>query len=82
MTPRQEASAFVERLLALGAFVGVPERVVLELPVMDPYAPLDEMSVWTDADLQRYLLTLYARWAADQEPTDPGELPHDLEDPQ
>lgn len=70
----------VHRLLVAAQAIGVPERVVCELPVIPPLLPLAEVARWADEDLQHLVLTAYLKDLADHDCG--GEFPADAGDPQ
>lgn len=76
----QAIRQLLERLLVAAQAIGVPERVVYELPVIKPLVPLAEVVRWSDHDLQRLVLAAYLTDLADQDRG--GELPEDSNDQQ
>ncbi|HWG11131.1 MAG TPA: hypothetical protein VN693_06495 [Rhodanobacteraceae bacterium] len=72
VSPSQSATR--ERLLILAREIGVPDRVVMELPQKELQATHDQLPFWPDAEMQRHVLMFYLRSLAGIEPALPGSL--------
>lgn len=69
-----ELLAMRDGLLRLAREVGVPDRIVIELPAAELRACIEQLPMWTDAKLQHQVLTFYLRSLAGLEPCLPGSL--------
>lgn len=63
-----------DRLRDLARSVGVPDRIVVELPASELQACIDQLPFWDGDELRTRVLVFYLRSLAGIEPTLPGSL--------